>query len=338
MLHSLRRLFPEARIDVLANLGPHAVLEGNPDIDSVLIDYRTKMSGSRWKGLYYLPERLFRWLKWKAIGYDLVLVAHYGVHDHAIRLARSISAKKIVINVEAEYRKTYHDRRINFAPYKAGQHETIGVQTILFPWLRDAPGRMRLHHSEKISDPTGRKLRIGINLSASGQDRIWPHQLFQRLIATLSQEFNEITFGIVGHTSDVTTFEQLMANSSSSSPLVAYIHTPSLKTFIEAIASFDVFISGEGGATHMAAALQVPQVALFVNRPDKLKRWTPWSSTHVTLHAASDNAPVSDIDLATVLGACRTMIEQVMAEKAKAFSTVAKSHDCSHQEPCSCPR
>lgn len=46
MLHSLRHLFPEACIDVLANLGPHGVLKNNPDIDSLLIDYRTRMSGS----------------------------------------------------------------------------------------------------------------------------------------------------------------------------------------------------------------------------------------------------------------------------------------------------
>lgn len=322
MLHSLRRLFPEAHIHVLANYGPHTVLEGNPDIDSVLIDYRTKMSGSRCKGLFYLPERLFRWLKWKTIGYDLVLVAHYGVHKRAIRLARSIHAKQIVMNAEPVYQAAYRDPRITFAPYKTDQHEVIGVQTVLFSWLQDAPGRMWLHQPGKASGLTGRKLRVGINLSASGRDRIWPHQLFQRLIATLCQEFNEITFGIVGHTSDIIAFEQLMTNSSLSSPLVAYIHTPSLKTFTEAIASFDVFISGEGGATHMAAALQVPQVALFVNRSDKLKRWTPWSSAHVTLHASSENAPVSDIGLDSVLGACRVMIRQVMAEKTITLSAV----------------
>lgn len=169
------------------------------------------------------------------------------------------------------------------------------------------------NHSSQISQ----KLRIGINLSASGPDRIWPHQLFQRLITILRQECNEIVFGIVGHTGDISAFEQLMEPTTSAGSSIRYIHTSSLESFIEAIADSDLFISGEGGATHIAAALQVPQIALFVNRPEKLKRWSPWSSAHVTLYASSENAPVSDIGLDSVLGASRVMIRQVMAEKTK---------------------
>lgn len=57
----------------------------------------------------YLPARLLRLIKWKATGYDLVLVAHYGVHQRAIKLARSVSTKQIIVNVEPEYQKRYHD-------------------------------------------------------------------------------------------------------------------------------------------------------------------------------------------------------------------------------------
>lgn len=60
MLNTLRQEFPQASVDVLANLGPHAVLEGNPDLDRLLIDYRTKVAGSHWKRLRYIPVRLAR--------------------------------------------------------------------------------------------------------------------------------------------------------------------------------------------------------------------------------------------------------------------------------------
>lgn len=313
MLHSLRQTFPEAHIDVLANLGPHIVLNGNTDIDSLLIDYRTKAAGSRWKGLRYLPIRLFRWIKWKTFGYDMVLVAHYGIHQRAIQIARSIRSKSIVVNVEPEYQHNQRDPRIEFAPYKARQHETEGVQAILSPWRSGPPGRMWLNSKASTSDQADSGFYVGINLSASGPDRVWPQSLFLKLMRLLSAEFSEIIFNVMGQKADVEGFEILMADADE--PLnnrIQCFRTPTLESFIDAIASCSILVSGEGGATHIASALQIPQVALFVNRPEKLLRWQPWHSPHITLCAQSENAPVSDISLDAVLTACRKMIEQLM--------------------------
>lgn len=312
MLQSLRQLFPEAHIDVLANLGPHTVLKGNQDIDELLIDYRTKVAGSRLKGLYYLPIRLFRWLKWKTLGYDLVLVAHYGIHQRAVQLARNVRAKQVLLNVEPAHQEILKDSRICFAPYEASCHETEGVHALLYSWNQNAPGRMWLSSSTKLPIRKQAELCIGINLSASGPDRVWPQDLFKQLISVLSRESNDIYFNVIGNATDIKAFERLMATDNLTGHSVQYVYTPTLEAFINAIAACDLLISGEGGTTHMASALLVPQVALFVNKPEKLKRWAPWSSEHITLHAAIENAPVSDIELNSVLKACRTMIKQVV--------------------------
>lgn len=309
MLHSLRDLFPQARIDMLANLGPHIVLKDNPDIDRLLVDYRTKVAGSRWKGLRYLPTRLGRWLHWKIGGYDLVLVAHYGIHHRAIQLARQVRTKNIVINVEPEHQAKLHDRRITFVPYAPAQHETEGVQAVLNPWTQVPPERMWLYPSQASDKSTGRPFRIGINLSSSGADRTWPQSSFCELIQTLGQEYRDVIFVVTGNIGDIQTFKKKMHSIDEQiCRRVEYSFTPSLEEFINTIANCDLFISGEGGATHMAAAMQIPQIALFENKPQKLVRWRPWATPCVLLHDDGANAPVGSINLNAVLDACRTMI------------------------------
>lgn len=319
MLHSLRSLFPQASIDMLANLGPHTVLNGNPDIDRLLIDYRTKVAGSRWKGLCYLPTRFARLIAWKTSGYDLVIVAHYGIHQRALQLARSIRTPQIIASVEPEFQQTIQDARVRFVPYTAGLHEVEGVQSTLSPWTAAIPGRMWLHPDRPAV--CGTKFVVGLNLTSSVPERLWPQVQFSALLETLANNFPDIEFRITGNPDDVRTFEHEFSSSPSSLlARTSFTHTRSLDEFINAVAQCDLFISSDGGGVHIASALHVPQVALFQNLSSKLVRWHPWAVPYAVVHADTDGAAVPDISLKQVVEAASHLIQALLAKRAIAAS------------------
>lgn len=324
MLHTLRQVFPQATIDVLANLGPDSVLEGNPDFDRLLIDYRTKVLGSRWKGLRYLPIRLTRWLNWKFRSYDLMLVAHYGIHHRAIQIARSIRTKRIVVNVEPEHQLTLQDSLIEFVTFVPAKHEVEGVQAILNPWTTEHPGRMWLYpqsNEPTKKSPGSGSLHVGINLTSSCPQRLWPQENFLSLLNLLCEEFPDVGFIIMGNPADTCKFSsRLNALPDAGLGRAAVIHTPTLKDFIAAVAKCDLLISSDGGGVHIASALGVSQVSLFQNLPSKLVRWHPWAVPYKVIHANAEDAPVSEVTLEQVLAACRDQIQSALSNRATAAS------------------
>ena len=57
----------------------------------------------------------------------------------------------------------------------------------------------------------------------------------------------------------------------------------SLPELVAVIKSYDVFIGVDTGPFHMAAALGVPQVAIFPSRKVKPTRWAPWRNRHLII-------------------------------------------------------
>lgn len=319
MLHGLRALFPQSKIDMLANLGPHTVLNDNPDIDRLLIDYRSKIAGSRWKGLRYLPTRLARLLAWKTTVYDLVIIAHYGIHQRALQLARSIRTPQIIASVEPEFQQAVKDARVQFVSYTADLHEVEGVQSTLSPWTAAAPGRMWLH-PERLA-VANNQFVVGLNLTSSSPERVWPQAQFLALLQTLANNFPDIKFRITGNPIDVRTFENALSSLPPSLlTRTSCAHTLSLEEFISAVAQCDLFISSEGGGVHIASALNMPQVALFQNLSSKLVRWHPWAVPYAVVHADTDGAPVPEINLEQVVEAATPLIQALLAKRVVAAS------------------
>ncbi len=315
-LKAVRQTYPEARIDFLANLGPHIVLDGNPDIDQPLIDYRSKVSGSRLKGLRFLPKRFTAWLQRKLLGYDLVIVAHYGMHDRAMAIARSAKSPRILVNIEPEYQTRISDPRIALAHYQPNMHEVEGVFACIRPLISDKPaGRMwvfpqlfRLRYPDAW-ETQATELVLGINLSASVQERHWPTSHFVTLSQTLAALYPNASIAITGLPDDVKRYQQLTLEAGHATDRLFYFSTPSLEAYIAAISVCSLYIGIEGGGVHLASALAVPQVALF-QRP-KITRWHPWSVPYAIVTSNTDIDAIHQITTDQVLLATKTLLKDL---------------------------
>ena len=52
--------------------------------------------------------------------------------------------------------------------------------------------------------------------------------------------------------------------------------TQNLTELIAALSLCELFIGTDGGALHLAVALNKKVLAMFENKPDKLNHWYPW--------------------------------------------------------------
>ena len=315
-LKAVRQQYPEASIDFLANLGPHIVLDGNPDIDRLLIDYRSKVNGSRLQGLCYLPHRFIEWCRRKLLGYDLVVVAHYGMHDRAMAIARSAKCPTILANIEPEHKTHIHDQRIRFAHFQSGMHEVNGVFEAIRPVVAyEQPGRMwacpqlsTLQYPEGWNE-TAEPLVIGINLSASVSERFWPITNFIALTQALACQYPSATFAITGLPADVGDYKRLASALNQPINQLFYFSTPSLQSYIAAISVCSLYVSIEGGGVHLASALAKPQVALF--QKIKIARWQPWAVPHHVVTSDTDEDAIGQIKTEQVFTATTVLLSDL---------------------------
>ena len=80
--------------------------------------------------------------------------------------------------------------------------------------------------------------------------------------------------------------------------------TKNLTELIASLSLCDVFIGTDGGAMHLAVALNKKVLALFENKPDKLNHWYPWQVVNQVVHSAHAQQPnIDQISLAQVVQA-----------------------------------
>ena len=77
-----------------------------------------------------------------------------------------------------------------------------------------------------------------------------------------------------------------------------------LAELIGALAACDAIITPDGGAMHLAAALQKPIVCFFGDMPPE--RWRPWGTPHRVLRPQSRKA--TDITVDAAMSAFRELV------------------------------
>ena len=114
----------------------------------------------------------------------------------------------------------------------------------------------------------------GINPGASyGSAKRWYPQEFAKVARELSGEYDVIIFGGPGETDIAGDIEQALIDSG----VINYKNLAgdtTITELINKIASLDLFITGDSGPMHVAAAFQVPTVAIF--GPTKDRETSQW--------------------------------------------------------------
>jgi ADP-heptose:LPS heptosyltransferase len=308
LLRVLRRHYPDAHITVLVNSYNAPALQGNPDVDEILVYEKSKhrkLGQSLW---HWLGGRLRVMLAIRRGRYALVFLATPVFSASSLKFALMTQGDRIVgYGLPIGYPRFVS---IDHAP--PGIHEVEAVGRLLQPLdiFTELPA-MTLMADLLIQ----RRLQgwlphkagkwIGLHISARKPQQRWPMDRFAALaISLLAQGVDRIVvFWAPGveddpaHPGDDGKAASLQARLSGLS--VSFLATVQLEELIAGLSLCDQVICADGGAMHIAAALGKPLVCLFGN--SDAARWYPWAVPNELLQTPSRD--VIDISVDDVMAA-----------------------------------
>jgi ADP-heptose:LPS heptosyltransferase len=287
-LRALRRAFPGAHLAILVSRHCRAVVERNPDVDDVFT-YTKAKHDSRWFGVPVLWQLMWVLRELRARRFDLVI---------AMGRPCSRSSAWLAYATGAPWRLGYLGSASSpFSFFLNLRQEVEAMET------HEVDGCLGLLASIGVS-PAGRELtlipdpeaqrsvqqRLGgtrveggdrlalIHISCRREDNRWPLPAFAQAADALHERLglsillswapgdakNPLFPGEDGKAEEV-------AARMRARPVL--LRTPTLAELIAAVSLSDFVLSPDGGLMHIAAALQVPQVALF-GGPDP-RQWRP---------------------------------------------------------------
>jgi len=143
--------------------------------------------------------------------------------------------------------------------------------------VENQPGMLKLHQpSSQLSKKPCRIL--GINPGASyGSAKRWYPEKFAKVAGHLSKHYDVVIFGGPGEVDMASDIEQYLLQDGISNYQNLAGKTQ-VTELISQISKLDLFITGDSGPMHVAAAFQVPTVAIF--GPTKDKETSQWMNAN----------------------------------------------------------
>lgn len=290
---ALRRHYPNAEIGALVNSYNAEVLGGNPSLDRVFVYQKLKHAGGPLNRLKAVVARLKLVVQLRSWAPDVTILAKASYDRHGLNFARQIGAKKIIGYIPDDLTQAngLPDIRIR-TPEFANVHEVEAVNGLLKPLgIEDALGPLQVFPYSNEIEEVAQKLpvatkRIALHISAREPERQWGTDNFIALAKhILSSEpgVQILLFWSPGKANDPRhpgddEMATLLMQAVRSERLVP-IPTSNLSQLIAAISLCDQYIGADGGAMHLAVALDKKVLALFENLPSKLNHWYPWKVT-----------------------------------------------------------
>ena len=256
-LADLRRRFASATLLVAARQNLAPIFESVPGIDEVVVlDDRRKdvhaLRQARADAVLLLPNS-FRsaWAVWRA-----GVQARWGYRTDM----RDLLLTEAIVPPR--------QRRAHHATYYQHLTTSLGCEA--------GPLRVCLHHDERMDQSgervlnaagwTGERLVGMAPGAANGTAKQWPPERMGEVAATLIAH-HDVSIAILGSAGDVPAARELVARIEALKPPMGRVRNlagrTSLSELIGVTARCAAFLSNDSGAMHLAAALDVPVVAVF---------------------------------------------------------------------------
>lgn len=262
LIRSIRQYDPAARIDVLVLPGIAGILEGNPDLDTILV------TPHRSSFLTRLKEAVRLWRR-----YDVALTT---VSSDRARWYCFVAGKSSagLYNTHSSWLSVrLLKRRILFDDLHT-HSVTMGLKVL------DLLGIPRQY---RVVPPTaggglppvliGRTYAV-LHPYPKFRYKMWPQAHWAALAQSLQQQ--GLTVALSGGTDPVEIrYVQEIAQACDAINLCG---TLSLAQTADLIAGSVLFVGPDTGVTHLAAALDIPTVALF--GPSNPMKWGPWPAAY----------------------------------------------------------
>ncbi|WON76254.1 glycosyltransferase family 9 protein [Serratia sp. UGAL515B_01] len=304
-IHALKQRWPEAEIHVLANKYNMSVLAHNPDITTVHTYVYSKQCerNQRPGRLNALIDRIALIWRLRGLHFDMAIIPNGGMNKNSIQFIRQLNiADSRWHNEQSEF----DDRVASHVANRPIKHEALSGFSLMPELASVDPSSLRLHVypslplQHKWCEWFGEKSkpRVGLFISNKSADRRWDWQKWLDTMKALQEKAELYIF----HDPAEKPTEEQLAHLP-----VRCLSTPTVNDLIAAMSQLDLVISADSAPVHLGAALRIPTVALFENRPEKYLRWYPLGVPHILLHEGTQVADIksqSVIDAATHLLDC----------------------------------
>ncbi len=264
LLAGIRALWPGAEISVL--LGPKfpAILQEEPEVDRLWILEKRRILRRPWLFVRFVSEL-------RRTRFDLAVDCS---HMHSFSLTGAslvyLSAAPIRVGYEREHAEAFCNLLVD--PLRAEHHESDILLNLLRPFTDSLPeAEMRLHLSEQ-ERAAGRDLRygrvpggegvvIGIHVGGRGRKR-WP---VERWSVVIEQILALYRIGIAvlcgpGEEAEADVLRERFGDA------IAVFEDLDLRSMMALVGSCDLFIGPDTGPLHVAVALGIPTVAVFLEK------------------------------------------------------------------------
>lgn len=300
LFSALRSRFPRAWIGALVNSYNATVLDRNPDLDEVIVYSKLKHLDPGQSALGALARRVSSLWRLRRQRLDAVVLATPQFVPRTLALARLLKPARIVGLVENAPEPQGHEVERVFA--LAGP---LGIAPPIPP-LKVVPDPALVAKALRVF-PAG-KTKVAVQISTRRPAQQWPAERFAELIERLHAGGAHAMLlwspGPPNHPRHPGDDDKAAAIMRSVDDKATAYHAGPLAELIGALAACDAVITPDGGAMHLAAALQKPTVCFFGDVAPE--RWRPWGAPHRVLRPESRCA--TDISVESTIAAFRELV------------------------------
>ena len=274
-IHALRQAYPQSRISVLVSSGNEVLLQGNPDVDQVLVDNR-KAGDKKPTGFWELVSLLRRNRFDCVVNYHTKRRTNLAVFLAGIPLRIGYKNDKFGFLLNLPLKDERTSGKKHEAQYCLDVLKPLGVsgdaRTLFLPvpqqygaWFEEMCRTNNIDRNRPL---------VVLHAGASDPAKRWPENKFIELM-TYMQERQNCTFVLIG-TPDIQAQSQQIVQGVSF-PVTDLTGKTNLGQLMYLIHQCQLMISNDSGPVHIAAAYDKPVVSIFTrNQPGiNPERWQP---------------------------------------------------------------
>lgn len=245
-IENIMKHYPDAELTLFGTHVSTALFTEYPNVKRMIVD-KSKMSFFRWSWLYSLAKGLPSF-------------------DIAISFRSSFASKVLFFFLQSKRKCIYHKNK------KIEKHQVLRYNEFINEYchFQEAAGNLKIYMMPIYKN----KATVGLNPGASyGSAKRWYPEKFAEVAMQLSKQYDIIIFGGPSEVDIATDIEKELIKYK-----IDNYQNMAGKTSVEAlckhIGGLDLFITGDSGPMHVAAAFKVPTVAIF--GPTKENETSPW--------------------------------------------------------------
>lgn len=321
LIHSIREKYPKTRIDLFVNSYNAPIIKYNNDVNSVYTYTKGKHNKTRTLFRIYI-DKAKTILRLRKNLYDLIILTRTKNPTRDHQLASFIRPNKILLFSNGFHSKTskHLDHTVQ-NPWSGTLHlveelhhlaNAIGINRAPGPLILNVKDR----HSRKQPTRLWPPQTVGIHISSRKPSQRWPIDHFSELMDQLHSKREVKQFLIFWspgpedhpqHPGDDANLGRLLGLTDHL-PVQPY-QTLAIEDLVTGLSIVDIVICSDGGAMHIAAALEKPILCFFGNSDPVV--WHPWKVPYQLLQPGSLN--VRDISVDNAVSAWDRLNEQLSA-------------------------